>query len=99
MLLDKKISGGQRPGKRESSVFRHRVLISKLSCSLTLHLPTLPPQEHYKGRYSLDIDLLTPGLLIGYYNRLAHSIRQSDGEGLALKMKVLIPTYHKSLML
>ena len=25
---------------------------------LTLHLPTLPPMEHYKGRYFPSIDLL-----------------------------------------
>gem|GEM_PF-4165529 len=58
MLLDKKISGGQRPSKWESSVFRHRVLILRLSRILTLTLPTLPPQERYKGRHSLDVDLL-----------------------------------------
>ena len=34
----------------------------------------LPPQEHYKGRHSLDVDLLTPGLKTGHYDRFSHSI-------------------------
>ena len=33
-------------------------MMSKPPSYLTLHLPTLPPQEHYKGRYSPSIDLL-----------------------------------------
>ena len=37
-------------------------------------LPTLPPMEHYKGRYLGSIDLLLPGLKTRYYNEFAHSI-------------------------
>ena len=41
---------------------------------LTLTLPTLPPQEGYKGRYFPSIDLLMPGLKTRYYNEFSHSI-------------------------
>ena len=33
-------------------------MMSKPPSYLTLHLPTLPPPEHYKGRYFPSIDLL-----------------------------------------
>ncbi len=74
MLLDKKISGGQRPSKRECSVFRHRVLISKLSCILTLSLSTLPLTGRYKGEYLARIFTSCVGLKTGHYDWFSHSI-------------------------
>ena len=59
--------------KIQESRIKHNSIVNAASLPLTLHLPTLPPMEHYKGRFP-SIDLLTPGLKTRYYNEFSHSI-------------------------